>query len=278
MAGMSNFRPLPREELVARGYCCGMGCRYCPYEPAHTYGVHLLANKENKYMFPAKPHGKFITFEGIDGSGKSSVLSAVQKYLTISQIPCLTTRQPGGSPLGEQVREVLKNPQTRVGSITEVLLFAASFHECWNTLIYPSLSSGTWVLCDRWTDSTLAYQCGGRGLSENSVREILHAAAPIEPDLTIFCSTLPETAAHRISERGATDRFEAEGLVLQKSVHGYYLQKTCKESRVHIVDTDRLDELAAAEKTIHIIEQLFSPASPSSPLRTTPTKDEKSKW
>lgn len=206
-------------------------------------------------MIQAVTQGKFLTFEGIDGSGKSSIISAVQKYLTISGVSCLTTRQPGGSTLGEHVRELLKNPQTRIGSVTEVLLFAASFHECWNTLISPALSSGTWVLCDRWTDSTLAYQCGGRGLPEATVREILQAAAPIEPDLTIFCNTLPETAARRISERGAADRFEAEGLALQKFVHEFYLEKTCKKDRVHIIDTNILDELAAAESAIHLIEK-----------------------
>lgn len=254
---MSTFKSLSQAELLAHGYCCSMGCQNCPYEPKHTYGSTRTVNKRER-MTQTAVQGKFLTFEGVDGSGKSSVIREVQKHLAALGVPCLTTRQPGGSPLGEHVREVLKNPHTKIGSVTEVLLFAASFHECWNTLIQPSLSGGTWVLCDRWTDSTLAYQCGGRRLPEIPVKEILQAAVPFDPDLTIFCNTLPETAARRISERGAADRFEAEGLALQRSVHQFYLEKTCKEPRVQIIDTDALGERAAANKVIRIIEKVFN--------------------
>ena len=95
-------------------------------------------------------------------------------------------------------------------------------------------------------------------MSEQPVREILQAAVPTAPDLTIFCNTLPQTAARRISERGSPDRFEAEGIELQKSVHQYYLNKTCKETRVHSINTDTLSAEEAAQMATRIIEQAFS--------------------
>ena len=198
--------------------------------------------------------GKFITFEGIDGSGKSSVIEAVAEYLDAQKIEVVLSRQPGGSELGEKMRTILKDPATKITPLTEVLLLAASFRECLVKIIRPAIAKGQWVLCDRWTDSTLAYQCGARQLPREVVEPILRAAASTKPEMTILCDVPPETAAERAKARGEADRFEAEGLVFQKAVHRFYAENTAKRPKAAVVDTGLLGPKEAGLAAIEILK------------------------
>lgn len=203
------------------------------------------------------PEGKFITFEGVDGSGKSTVIAALSQHLGSMGVDHIVTRQPGGTPCGEKLRGILKDPGNSMGPMAEVLLLAASFHEGFASIIAPALADGRWVLCDRWTDSTLAYQCGGRGLDPKQVEPILELAVPLKPGLTIFCNTRPETAAQRTASRGTLDRFETEGAALQKAVHRFYAENTAKEPRTKTIDTEALGVEAAAETAIKLIGEML---------------------
>lgn len=206
--------------------------------------------------------GKFITLEGIDGCGKSTTLAHIQAALTNAGKPVLITRQPGGTGAGEAIREVLKHSNAPISPISEVLLFAASFHQSWEEILEPALRNGTWVVSDRFTDSTRAYQCGGRGLPDQPVEDILSAACPTQPDLTLLFDLSPETAAARANNDPhrrtvQSDRFESEGLELQRRVREKYLALSKFSKRFQIIDTERLNKKETAEAAIHAIEDLL---------------------
>src|SRR5512139_3055158 len=117
--------------------------------------------------------GVFITFEGIEGSGKSTQISRLLQHITNSGRPVTLTREPGGTPIGDQIRAVLLNPANRMLDPTaELLLYAASRAQHLRDVILPALGAGRIVLCDRFSDATLAYQCYGRGLSVSTIRDL----------------------------------------------------------------------------------------------------------
>ena len=167
-----------------------------------------------------KPRGKFVVFEGIDGSGKSSAIAAAQSYLENRGVPSILTRQPGGTSLGEDLRTLIK--ERDMSPISEALLFAACFEESLRTLISPSLDNGTWVLCDRFFLSTLAYQSGGRGLPLDTVKSILDSITPRQPDITILFDVPASIAAERMQARGSLDRFEKEGVGFQEKIRTFF--------------------------------------------------------
>ncbi|MGH6611104.1 MAG: dTMP kinase, partial [Burkholderiaceae bacterium] len=155
--------------------------------------------------------GRFITFEGIDGAGKSTHIETVDKALQQRGISTLRTREPGGTPLGEAVRElVLNHPMTREA---ETLLMFAARAEHLASVIEPALEAGRWVICDRFTDATYAYQAGGRGISEQRIAELEHWVHPeLQPNATILFDVAPEIAAKRLAQSRNADRFESESL------------------------------------------------------------------
>ena len=184
--------------------------------------------------------GYFITFEGMEGSGKTTAIQAVATALTQAGHQVCVTREPGGTPLGKDIRAWLLNPEVQLRDPrSELLLFAADRLEHIAGVIRPALSRGELVLCDRFTDSTLAYQVGGRGLDADLVAYGIGLAGLV-PDLTFLMDVSPEEGLRRAGKRGALDRFEQEGMAFHRRVREAYLEIARRESRVHIVDTGQL--------------------------------------
>jgi dTMP kinase len=175
----------------------------------------------------------FVSLEGIDGSGKST-----QARLLAKDLPpdTLLLREPGGTPVAERVRELLTDPAVKLDPLAELMLFCAARAQLVAEEIRPALDAGRDVVCDRFADSTVAYQGGGRGLGAELVKEISSAATGgLQPDLTLLLRIDPEAAAERRSREA--DRFEGEGLVLQRAVAEAYDEIAESESeRVVVID------------------------------------------
>ncbi len=178
--------------------------------------------------------GLFVTLEGIDRSGKST-----QARLLAEALPdCVAVREPGGTAVGEKVRAVVKDPDAAPSARAEALLFAAARSQLVAEVIEPALAAGQTVVCDRFLDSSLAYQGVARGLGIESIRAINHfGVGELEPDLTILLDLDPRAAAERAGE---LDRFEAEGAALQESVAEAYRELARAEpGRWRVIDAVR---------------------------------------
>lgn len=191
--------------------------------------------------------GRFITFEGIDGSGKSTQADLLVASLHDTGQSVLRTREPGGTPLGEAIREVLLAPGREITPLGEVYLFAAARAQLVREVIAPALETGSWVVCDRFLDSSLAYQGGGRGLGIEQVAAInAEAVGKTVPDLTVLLDISPERAAAR--REGDDDRIEAEGMTLQERVATAYREVAAgSPDRVSPLDADRAAEVIHAD-------------------------------
>lgn len=194
-------------------------------------------------------HGLFVTFEGIDRSGKTTQAAMLCEALGDA---ALGVREPGGTPAGERVREILKDPATEVSPQTEALLFAAARAELVSGVIRPALRRGRVVVSDRFLDSSLAYQGAARGLGVEEIERINHfATGGLVPDLTLLLEIDTATAAAR---GGDVDRFEQEGTRLQDEVSAAYEElATAQPARWRRIAADRppetvhTDVLAAVE-------------------------------
>ncbi|HVE90207.1 MAG TPA: dTMP kinase [Burkholderiaceae bacterium] len=198
--------------------------------------------------------GRFITFEGIDGSGKSTHLAAVVHSLRTRNVTTVLTREPGGTPLGESLRELILNqPMTRE---TETMLMFAARAEHLAMIIRPALAAGQWVLCDRFTDATYAYQAGGRGIDERAVAELEHWVHPdLQPDLTILFDVAPEVAARRLAQARCADRFEAEPIAFFGAVRAMYLQRAAATpARFFVIDGAQAPD-AVRDQLEHLMRQ-----------------------
>ncbi len=189
--------------------------------------------------------GTFITFEGIEGSGKSTQIALLATSLTSTGMRIVLTREPGGSPIGDQVRKILLDPANRALDPTaELLLYAASRAQHLHELILPALADGMTVLCDRFSDATLAYQGYGRGLDIEMIRSLDRiVTAGMRPDLTLLFDI--EAAAGIARARGrnnsrgleAEARFENEELAFHDRVRrGYLILAAQEPDRIRIVD------------------------------------------
>jgi len=175
--------------------------------------------------------GRFITLEGGEGAGKSSNLAFVEARLRARGVDAIVTREPGGTALGEEIRELLLASRTEpVTPLAELLLIFAARAQHLATRIRPALAAGTWVICDRFTDATYAYQGGGRGLPAEAI-ERLEALVQhsLQPDLTLFLDLPPEEGRARSRGRGAPDRFELETDAFFERVRGVYLERAERE-------------------------------------------------
>ena len=190
--------------------------------------------------------GRFITFEGIEGAGKSSLLCAVAAALTAQERArptgraICTTREPGGTPLAEDIRAVvLARREAGMPPATELLLMFAARSAHVAQLIEPALERGDWVLCDRFTDASRAYQGGGRGVDANTIENLARMAHPgLVPDLTLLLDLPPELGLQRARGRGdAGDRFEDEALEFFTRVRARYLELAARDpQRIQVLD------------------------------------------
>jgi len=195
--------------------------------------------------------GKFITFEGGEGAGKSTQLTRLAERLRASGDGVLSLREPGGTPFGEKMRDVLKQPGSVIQPAAEALLFAACRAQLVADVITPALAGGQVVLCDRFIDSTVAYQSGGRGLDRGLIESANRlACGPLRPDLTILLDLDPASGLGRASVRdhGQADRFEVLGAVFHQEVRAVYHALAKEEpARFFIVDASRPAETIAEE-------------------------------
>lgn len=186
--------------------------------------------------------GLFLTFEGVEGVGKSTQARLAAEFLRAQNIDVIETREPGGTPVAERIRELVLHGSSTVEPLaprTELLLMFAARAQHLASLIEPALAAGTWVLCDRFTDATEAYQGHGRGLGEPIIRRLEDIAQGARrPDLTLLLDAGPEvTGARRAHRGGRLDRFEQEDEAFFSRVRAGYLAIAAREpERVRLVD------------------------------------------
>jgi dTMP kinase len=201
----------------------------------------------------AKARGKFITFEGLDGCGKSTQLNKLADVLRANGIEVVTTREPGGTPIGERVRAVLLDSRTQgLDSMTELALMFASRAQQIAEVILPNVGAGRWVLCDRYTDSSEAYQGGGRQLGSEAILDLHRVVCRgLQPDLTVLMDSDVAASVARARRRNAQakgeaeegpdeNRFEQESRAFFARVHEAYDRIAAREpERVFKVDARR---------------------------------------
>ncbi len=186
--------------------------------------------------------GKFITIEGIEGVGKSTNIDFISSYLKSRNINLIVTREPGGTELAEKIRKILLDPQKEeVPEVGELLLFfaARSFHV--SNVIQPALAEGKYVVCDRFTDATIAYQGSGRGFNVDRINLIANwVHKNIEPDMTILLDAPAEIGMERAKKRGSKDRMESEQMSFYRRVRKGYLNLAKNEpKRFAIIDATK---------------------------------------
>ena len=183
--------------------------------------------------------GRFITLEGSEGSGKSTNLAYVRQRLEKTGIGVILTREPGGTPLGESIRDLLLDHRnTDMGTDTELLLMFAARAQHLHERILPALDAGRWVLCDRFTDATYAYQGTGRGVPEDRIATLeSFVQAGFQPDLTLYLDIPVEVGLARASARSEPDRFEREAIAFFERVRQGYLRRAAADpGRIRVVD------------------------------------------
>lgn len=186
--------------------------------------------------------GKFITVEGVEGVGKSTNIETIKKCLDSNSIEYITTREPGGTLIAEKIRTLLlEHQEEKLCELSELLLVFAARAQHLESMIKPTLEKGLWVLCDRFTDATYAYQGAGRGLDRNAISQLeLLAQGELRPDFTLILDLDPEVGLSRAKQRGKLDRFEIEKLDFFNKVRDCYLAIAEQDSeRCKIVDASQ---------------------------------------
>ena len=196
---------------------------------------------------------RFITPDGIDGAGKSTNLAVMKAWFEKHKLPVLFTREPGGTPAGEALREILLNPATQVSLRTETLLMFAARQQHLETVILPALKNGTHVVSDRFTDATFAYQGGGRGVPLQDIATLEHwVQGDFRPDLTLLLDVPLEVSMARINQTREKDRFEQEAAEFFNRVREVYLQRAAKQpERYAVIDSSQnLDAVKTQIETV----------------------------
>jgi len=199
--------------------------------------------------------GKFITIEGQDGAGKSTNLAVIERFLTQQKIDFVKTREPGGTPFGENIRELLlSSGDHRIGIMAELLLVFAARAQHIQELIEPTLSQGQWVLCDRFTDTTYAYQGGGRELELDAIASLEQIVqGDLRPDLTVLLDLPVALGESRAGRRSNPDRFEQQKIEFKQRIRDCYLQMAAEQpQRIRVIDAS-LSEDEVAQSIIRIL-------------------------
>jgi dTMP kinase len=203
------------------------------------------ATQARARQLPSTPAMALITIEGVDGTGKSTLTEALAAALRARGTDVLVLREPGGVVTSERIRELVKDPTLSVADRTEALLYAAARAQLIEERLSPALSAGQTVILDRFVDSSLAYQGGGRQLGVAEVAALNHfATGGLTPDLTLLLALDPQTAAARARQRGETpDRLELSGADFYARVHDTYAQLAAAEpERIRIIDASGTPE------------------------------------
>lgn len=205
--------------------------------------------------------GQFITFEGTEGVCKSTQLANAASTLENLGVDVLVTREPGGTPMAEHIRELLLATRDEVvHETTELLLMFAARAQHLHTRILPALDAGQWVLCDRFTDATFAYQGGGRGVSQERIALLENLVqGNVRPDHVILFDAPVETGMARARRRGELDRFEQEDLEFFQRIRNTYLDRANEApDRYHIINAARpLNQVS--EEVVQLLTGLLSP-------------------
>lgn len=199
----------------------------------------------------ANGKGMFITVEGGEGVGKSTNMVYIQSILEAAGKEVVVTREPGGTTLSEQIREILLDKtQQQMVDDTELLLVFAARAQHLAEVIRPAIESGKWVLCDRFTDATYAYQGGGRGIEQNRIAQLEQwVQGAFQPDLTLLLDVPVDVGMGRASQRGELDRFETEEISFFERVRDNYRQRAAAQAeRFRIIDASK--ELSAVQQQL----------------------------
>ena len=203
--------------------------------------------------------GKFITVEGTEGAGKSTNHTHIENFLQAQNISYITTREPGGTPVAEKIRELLLD-KSNIGLCddAELLLMFAARSQHLHELIIPALKEGQWVISDRFTDASYAYQGGGRGLSWDRISQLEQwVQSDMSPEATILLDVPVEIGMQRVKDRGETDRFEEEQLSFFQRIREAY-HRLAKENpeRYYIIDTQPPSDIVKANLN-QVLQQLI---------------------
>ncbi|MEK6686168.1 MAG: dTMP kinase, partial [Pseudomonadota bacterium] len=198
--------------------------------------------------------GKFITLEGIDGAGKSTQLAWIIELLQRAGLTAVVTREPGGTPLGEQLRALLLDKSITMHPETEALLMFAARREHLDKVILPALAQGRWVISDRFADASFAYQGGGRGLASDKLAVLEQwTQGALQPDLTLYFDVPVALGQQRVSQIKAADRFEKEQAGFFQRVRAAYLDRAGQfPDRIKCIDSSQslMEVKAAVEQTL----------------------------
>jgi dTMP kinase len=201
---------------------------------------------------------KFITLEGIEGSGKTSSLKGITDLLDKKNISYIVTREPGGSSIGKELRAILLDPDTEISPEVELMLMLSDRKDHVEKIILPNLEKGNWVVSDRFMDSSIAYQGGGRQLDKKLIISLTDYLNLPQPDLTLLFDLPVEISLSRVKARGELDRFEKEELEFHKRIRNTYLELAKNNSnRIKIIDSSKKIE-SMLNNVKQAIEKLFS--------------------
>ena len=200
--------------------------------------------------------GKFITLEGIEGSGKSTNLVTIKSILDQYKIDYVLTREPGGGPLGPHLRKLLLDKDQSISPSVEMLLMMADRRDHVDNLINPNLDKGIWVISDRYLDSTIAYQGGGRQLDIDLITSLSASLKLPTPDFTLLFDLPVDVALERAKERSELDRFEREPKDFHSRIRESYLELASSNHRIKTIDSSKDFESVSLQVENYLTEFL----------------------
>ena len=203
--------------------------------------------------------GRFLAIEGVDGAGKSTQVPKVHEWLRRNGVKTLVTREPGGTPLGESLRALLLDPRfTGMSTSAELLVMFAARAEHLEKRIFPALAAGVWVLCERFTDATFAYQGGGRDADPKRIAALEEAVqGDVRPDLVLVLDVPVEVGLERSARRSAADRFERESIAFFRRVRDVYLARAAEHPERYVVIDASAEAETVTRRMVEAISERF---------------------